>query len=71
MARPGKLTKLQERHGDLHAVIPPRVNERGQAEAARELGVSAATISTWLKDNGYRMVIRYERVQSELQRNAS
>lgn len=60
MARRFKLKELEQRHGDLHNVIPALVNKKGQNGAALELGVSGATISNWLKDNGYRQVIRYE-----------
>lgn len=53
MARAYRVRDLEAQHGDLHQVIPPLVNKNGQAEAARELGVSQFTISRWLKDNGY------------------
>lgn len=39
--------------GDPHDAIPELVNEFGQLEAARILGLSQATISRWLKKNGY------------------
>lgn len=39
--------------GDPHDEIPEMVNEHGQLEAARILGLSQATISRWLKKNGY------------------
>lgn len=39
--------------GDPKKIIPELVNEHGQLEAARILGISQATISRWLKRNGY------------------
>lgn len=53
MARRFVLRELEEKHGDLHKVIPPLVNERGQLGAALVLGTTQNTISRWLKDNGY------------------
>jgi len=71
MAKPNKLLELEKAHGDLNAVIPPLVNQHGQAEAGRRLGVSGATISNWLKFNGYTMVIQYVRRGEKLQEQAS
>jgi predicted transcriptional regulator len=63
MARRYKLKDLERKYGDLHKIIPRLVNQRGQQEdAARALKVSQATISDWLKDNGYQLVRRYERI---------
>lgn len=59
MARRFKLKELEATKGDLHKVIPPLVNQIGQAGAAEELGVSQFTISRWLRDNGYEMTITY------------
>lgn len=59
MATPNKLQALEQERGNLHDVIPALVNERGQAGAAAALGVSSATISVWLKENGYRQSVRY------------
>lgn len=59
MATPNKLQALERERGNLHDLIPALVNERGQAGAAAALGVSGATISTWLRDNGYRQSVRY------------
>lgn len=57
-----KLHRIAQTHGgDLHEVIPPLVNSFGQAEAARQLGLSQFTISRWLEKNGYVRVVRYER----------
>ena len=61
MAKRFRLRELEQEHGDLHKVIPPLVNQHGQAEAARILGVSAATISIWLRDNGYTQKTEYVR----------
>ena len=71
MATPRKLQALEAARGDLHHVIPPRANEVGAAETARELGLSPATVSTWLKVNGYRMVIRYEKQPQTAMEQAS
>jgi len=53
MAKPGRLAELEKEKGRLDRVIPPLVNRLGVVEAARKLKISSATISTWLKDNGY------------------
>jgi len=47
-------------------VIPPLVNIGGQKHAAEVLGVSQATISKWLENNGYVPVTRYERLPHDL-----
>jgi hypothetical protein len=65
MAKPHKLKLLQKEYGDLHEVIPPLVNLYGQSEAARRLGLSIGTVSTWLSINGYRQVVRYVRPESD------
>jgi DNA-binding transcriptional regulator YdaS (Cro superfamily) len=55
-----KLLKIEEVRGKpLDRIIPPLVNKGGQAEAARDLGVSQATISQWLKDNHYVQLVTY------------
>lgn len=63
MARPNKLLEIERERGDLHQVIPALVNQNDgmQNKAARILGVSSVTISLWLKKNGYRPVVRWER----------
>lgn len=61
MAVPNRLKELQERLGDLNEIIPPLVNEHGQAEAARLLGTTQPTISKWLNDNGYVKRAKWER----------
>ena len=53
MARRNKIPELEKAHGDLNQVIPDLVNIGGQHHAAEVLGVAQATISRWLKDNGY------------------
>lgn len=58
---PIKLRMLEKERGDLHAVIPPLVDRCGQIGAAQALGVSSATISRWLKDNGYKGRMVYKR----------
>lgn len=63
MAKPNRLKALVEQGIDLEKEIPRLVNEMGQDGAARQLGVSQFTISTWLKANGYQMRIVYEKGQ--------
>jgi hypothetical protein len=53
MAKPYRLRDLESQYGDLNKIIPPLVNLGGQKYAATQLTCSVATISTWLKDNGY------------------
>jgi hypothetical protein len=48
-----KLKRLEIERGNLDEVIPSLVNRNGQHVTAKALGVSAATINKWLKDNGY------------------
>lgn len=66
MAKPYRVTELEQQFGDLHKIIPPLVNEVGQAETARRLGVSQATISVWLKANHYESKTVYERPEIEV-----
>ena len=55
MATPGKIKALEEQHKTpAHVLIPFWVNTLGsQKAAAARLGLSQATVSQWLKDNGY------------------
>lgn len=53
MAKRHKIPELERQHGDLHAVIPPMVNQFDQAYTANQLATSQATVSRWLKNNGY------------------
>jgi len=67
MATPYRMKELEQTHGDLRKVIPDVVNRTGsQAEAARELGISTASVSRWLKDNGFRPVVKWEREKTGL-----
>jgi hypothetical protein len=61
MAKPNRLKEIEKEKGDLHKIIPKLVNEHGQYEAGRLIGVSGATIHNWLKDEGYVRIVRYER----------
>jgi hypothetical protein len=61
MATRYKLREVERLEGDLNEVIPKLVNQGGQAFAAIVLKVSQATISTWLKTNGYKKVERWEK----------
>jgi len=63
MATPHKLERIEAERGDLHHVIPETLNHHNgsQKAAAATLGVSQPTLSTWLRRNGYRPVVRWER----------
>lgn len=43
----------QDRGKSLERIIPPLVNRLGVVAAGASLGISAATVGKWLKDNGY------------------
>jgi predicted transcriptional regulator len=47
------IKKLEQDRGNLHDVIPLLVEQYGQIRAGQMLGVSATTISRWLKEHGY------------------
>ena len=64
MARRNRLLEIEREHGDLHQIIPPLVNEDGQARAANELHVTQATICNWLREHHYHRITRYERKQA-------
>lgn len=55
MARPNRLQEVEQEHSTpLDQLIPDLVNRLGSQKAAADfLGVSQATISTWLRDNHY------------------
>ena len=60
MARKNKFKELENTRGKpLDRIIPELVNQHGQIGAARELGMSQASISEWLKDNHYVKLITY------------
>jgi len=63
MAKRNKLLEIERSQGDLHQVIPPLINDNNglQSAAARSLGVTQSTISNWLRKNGYRPIVRWER----------
>lgn len=62
MAKPHQLKEVERVRGEqLSVSIPALVNEGGQLYAALVLGVSQATVSTWLKQNGFRKVTKWER----------
>lgn len=66
MARRFKLRQAQvDRGEDLNTLIPRLLEqyEGRQGEVAKELGVSQAAVSGWLKNNGFRQVVRWERVE--------
>ncbi len=68
MATPNKLRRLEERYGNLHSIIPALVNKVGQAEAGRQLGLSASTISNWLKAHGYKQMSTWKKGGGELEK---
>lgn len=54
MARRNILNEIERERGiPLNFIVLPLVNQGGQQLAAKELGVSQATISKWLEENGY------------------
>lgn len=54
MPAKNKLKEIERERGKpLDRIIPPLVDQYGQEETARQLGVSQPTISEWLKDNQY------------------
>ena len=61
MAKRYRIPELEKEYGDLHKIIPPLVNEGGQAYAAFQLDTTQATISRWLRDNGYAPKTTYEK----------
>lgn len=64
MPKPYQLKKIERDRGALEKVIPELLNKYNgqQNQVARELGVSGSTVSTWLRVNGYRRIVRWERV---------
>lgn len=64
LATPHKLRQIERERGNLQKIIPSLVNQKGQSGAALILGVSTSTISQWLKANGYRQKITYEKEQT-------
>jgi hypothetical protein len=54
LARRHRIKELEQKHDNLESLIVALVNAGGQAAAARELKVTQATISQYLKRNSYR-----------------
>lgn len=72
MAKPHRLREIEQEHGELEQVIPKLVNKLGsQKAAADKLGLSQATISTWLRDNGYEPQTIYIRTDKQKGEKAS
>jgi hypothetical protein len=66
MAKSHRLKEVEKERGQpLEQIIPPLVNIGGQRHAADQLGLSQATISNWLRDNGYRPIIQYVKIEKE------
>lgn len=61
MAKPNRLPEVEQAHGQpLETLIPDLLAVFGTQKAvADHLGVSQATISTWLRDNGFVPVVTY------------
>ncbi len=61
MAKPHRLPEIEQEYNQpLDQLIPDTVNKLGsQKLAAEQLGISQATISTWLKENGYEAKVVY------------
>lgn len=57
--------KLVAGKGKPEEVIVPLVNQIGQVAAAKQLGIAAATVNSWLKENGYVKVVRYVKKESQ------
>jgi len=54
MPRPNKIEEIAKQRGKpAELIVLPLVNNGGQSLAADKLGVSQATVSDWLRDNGY------------------
>ena len=66
MARSHRIQEVEKERGQpLEEIIPSLVNIGGQRHAADALGLSQATISNWLRDNGYKPIIQYVKVEQE------
>lgn len=55
MARRNRLPEIEKEHNEsLHTLIPRLLDEFGTQKAvADHLGISQATLSVWLRDNGF------------------
>lgn len=64
MARRNRLPEVEADRGvPLEVLIPALLSQMGTQKAvADHLGLSQATVSTWLKTNGYVPVVRWEKV---------
>lgn len=67
MAKPHRLQEIEQEHGrPLEELIPDLLASLGTQKAvAYQLGVSQATVSTWLRQNGYVPVVTYVKKESE------
>lgn len=64
MAKRFRIRALKELYPDFEARLVHVVNqygEEGQKVAADIFGISQPTVSSYLKANGYRRIIRYEK----------
>lgn len=61
MAKRDVLKGLEAKHGKLDNIIPVLVNAGGQNHAANELQTTQSTISRWLKINGYKQRVVWEK----------
>lgn len=57
--------RLVKEKGKPEEVIVPLVNQIGQVAAAKQLGIAAATVNLWLKENGYVKEVRYVKKEGQ------
>lgn len=71
--KPYRLEEVEQEHGQpLDVLIPRLLQELGSQKAAADyLGVSQASISVWLRDNGYQSKTVWEKVSSDDQQPAA
>lgn len=63
MDKSRKMQRLQHERGDLNIVIPELlVKHNGSQKAvAQELGIAHSTVCLWLRQNGYKQRVTWER----------
>jgi len=66
MAKRFKLRDIERDRGiNLKEEIPKAVNEKGQEYAAKKFGVSTATISRFMQENGYVAKVIYVKQEAQ------
>lgn len=65
MAKPYRIQEVEREHNaPIEQIIPDLLNKFGTQKAvADHLGLSQATISMWLKENGYVQKVIYVRLE--------